>query len=229
MEKTYEDIYKVQEKTHPWFVFRRKLFYNFIKNKKSASILDIGCSSAIFLKYLKKQGFANLEGLEPSENLRKEGHLDITIHKKLPAKKYDVIFLLDVLEHIEDDEQMLKDIKNALKEHGTFYISVPAHPFLWSHHDVVNHHYRRYTKNELKEKLRRAGFKIKRLTYWNMFAFFPMALLRIFKRNSKSSAIENNSKIVLAVYGVILAIENQLIKFFNLPIGVSIIGVLKNE
>src|SRR3989344_6875470 len=106
MEKLYEQLYLQREPNHPWFVARRELFFKLLQGRERELILEVGCGSGIFLKYLSKRGFKNLEGVEPSKALRSSDS-SIVFHKNLPNKKYDVVLSLDVLEHIEDDTAFL--------------------------------------------------------------------------------------------------------------------------
>ena len=72
----------------------------------------------------------------------------------------DIIFMFDVLEHIEDEPRALREIWDVLKPGGVLVMSVPACPGLWSDHDVVNHHFRRYTREGLKTALKEAGLQV---------------------------------------------------------------------
>ncbi|MFX4324646.1 methyltransferase domain-containing protein, partial [Acinetobacter baumannii] len=81
--------------------------------------------------------------------------------------QYDMIAVLDVVEHIEDDVAALEAMAKRLKPGGTILITVPAHQWMWSAHDVVNHHKRRYSKATLIAALERAGLKWRKLGYFN--------------------------------------------------------------
>ena len=121
MDRSYEDVYMVQEKIHPWFQARRSLFYYLLRRTSSfhdKNILDVGCGTGVFLQYLKKKGCKHLEGVEPSLHLKDKTEGNIKIQRDFPKKKYDIILLLDVLEHIKDDDAMLKQIASHLKPNG---------------------------------------------------------------------------------------------------------------
>jgi len=226
MDRSYEDVYVVQEKIHPWFQARRSLFYSLLRRTSSLhgkKILDVGCGAGVFLQHLEKKGCKHLEGLDPSLHLKSKTEGSIKIHKDFPKKKYDIILLLDVLEHIKDDEAMLKQIASHLKPNGLFFLSVPAYQFLWSRHDVMNKHFRRYNKSQVMAKLKKSGFRIQRMTYWNMIVFLPVAFIRLLKLETKSSDLEMGSAFSRGILRLILAIENFLIKIFNFPFGLNII------
>jgi SAM-dependent methyltransferase len=99
-------------------------------------------------------------------------------------EQFDVIGAFDVIEHIEEDEEVLNQIYNACKPGGGVIITVPQHPFLWSAVDVYSCHKRRYTKNELIAKIERAGFEIVDTTSFVSF-LFPLMLLSRLKTKSK--------------------------------------------
>lgn len=82
--------------------------------------------------------------------------------------------MLDVVEHIEDDVAALAAMKSCLKPGGKILIAVPAHQWMWSAHDVVNHHHRRYSKGTLVSAIEKAGLKPRKLGYFNSL-LFPLA------------------------------------------------------
>ncbi len=229
MDRTYEETYAVAEQRHPWFVTRRELFAALAAGERDAGILDVGCGTGIFLTHLKALGFKHLAGVETSENLRaKFRDPTIELFAALPDRTYDVIFMLDVLEHLEDDRGMLAEIRDTLEPGGRFYASVPAHPFLWSHHDEINQHQRRYRRRELKRKLLAAGFKLSKLSYWNMSGLLPTLAARLLRPragSSDSTDFELGNALALKLYGGALRLENRLLKHFPLPLGVSLIAV----
>ncbi len=224
MEEAYEDTYTLAEETHPWFVARRELFAWLGRGERESRVLDFGCGSGIFLVHLKSLGFSHLAGVEVSERLRRSFRDPaIRLISQIPDEPSDAIFALDVLEHIDDDDGTLRALRDRLTDGGRLYVSVPAHPFLWSRHDERNQHKRRYRRSELRTKLQDSGFCIERMSYWNMFAFPPMALIRLLSLTPSSSELETPNKAVLIVAGALLRIENTLLTMFPLPIGISLI------
>ncbi len=228
MDKSYEEIYAVVEERHPWFVARRDLFTSLASSDRQSRILDIGCGTGMFLVHLKSLGFESLAGVETSEDLRtKFRDPSIEVLAEIPDRVYDKVFLLDVLEHIEDDRGTLERIRGLLTPGGCFYLSVPAHPFLWSRHDDINQHQRRYRKAELHEKLESAGFHIHRLSYWNALMFPAIYLARRLKLGDRSSDFDLGNPMAWWLYGVILKLENWWVRRWPLPFGVSLIAVVK--
>ena len=226
MHGEYEARFVEVEAKHPWFAARRKLFAALVDDARDRAILDFGCGTGSFLRALKTAGHANLAGVEPAPGLRAVwADLGLPAHTAWPDQQYDVIFMLDVLEHIADDRGTLAEVRRHLRPGGRFFLSVPAHPFLWSRHDEQNLHQRRYTKRELVEKLRAAGFRIAKLSYWNLCSFLPLAAIRVLKIESQSSELELGNPFVHAVLHRLFAIENALVRRLNLPFGVSLIAI----
>ncbi len=91
----------------------------------------------------------------------------------------DQITLLDVLEHIEDDEAFLNNLYRHLSEEGRLLIAVPAFNVLWSSEDDAAGHFRRYRLRELRRKVESAGFEVLLTSYFYQFLFLPILLVRV--------------------------------------------------
>ncbi len=149
-----------------------------------------------------------------------------------PDNKFDVILALDVLEHIEEDQRSIEAIKNLLVKDGIVLITVPAFMFLWSSHDILNHHKRRYTLKELENKLKSAGFKIERISYFNSILFLPILLYRVFGRlmnKVRSFDAKMPSPALNHILAGIFQLETFILRFLNLPFGVSIIAIARKK
>ena len=139
---------------------------------------------------------------------------------------------LDLIEHLEDDIQALREMARILKPGGALIIFTPAFNFLWGLQDEVGHHYRRYTAGELKRKLRAARLRSQKLTYTNMFLFPLIGAGRVALRligNNVQVTSENDlhpgwSNPLLQR---IFAAERPLLRHMNLPFGVSLLCVAK--
>lgn len=235
MEKNFEKKYHEIEESHFWFKSRRKYIRDLLlKSPRNARILDIGCSSGILLNELRDDGFKteNLFGVDISEaaieNCKKNDLPNTFVmngeHIKL-EEKFDIIIASDCLEHIENDSLALENWFSLLNPNGHIYVFVPAFMSLWSNHDKVNMHFRRYTLNELTMKLKKANFHIQKNSYWNFMLFLPVYLMRKVKKlsTSKNNDSGDLDKIPLAntlLYHLINT-ENKLLSFVNFPIGIS--------
>ena len=137
---------------------------------------------------------ARLEGIEPDEALarlaarRGPARVFQASIDRLPSEIqegcYDGVTMFDVLEHIKDDARALQIVNRKLRHGGRIVLSVPAYMWLWGQQDVVNQHCRRYTQSELRRKLQAAHFTVERMTYFNMFLFPPIAVVRLIARCS---------------------------------------------
>jgi len=233
MDSNYEKEYLIAEQTHPWFICRRKMIYQLIKNlPKTARILEVGCGSGINLLMLKKKGFINLSGIEPSKGMKTNIGIPIFDSVDEIRGSFDVILILDVLEHIPNDSAVLNQLERILTDTGKVIITVPAFNFLWSAHDELNKHYRRYNRKMLYSAVKTTRLKIIRSFYWNSFLFLPIALTKILKRNISQikSDIRPMSTYSSIIYSYLLYIENLCINLrIDFPFGVSLVAVLKKK
>ncbi|TAL65415.1 MAG: methyltransferase domain-containing protein, partial [Bacteroidetes bacterium] len=130
------------------------------------------------------------------------------------------IGLFDVLEHIKEDLDFLKCIRNVLIKKGRFYLTVPAFNYLWSEEDNLSGHYRRYSKNSISDLLITVGFKIEYCSYNFLFLPVPIFLLRalLYKLGfrMKEKVIENATK---AHRPVNKFVSNMIEKFLNFELG----------
>lgn len=239
----YQEMEKL-EKFHWWFIYRQNILKIVLKNylsnlDKDATILDIGCGTGGNIQLLS-HFYKNIIGVEPNEraieyckgknlpNIIKSGLPDLTGVEDSTA---DVILLFDVLEHVNDDSLALSVIKNKLKDGGYLILTVPAFAFLWSTHDEVFHHKRRYNIKQIKNMLKTLDLKIVKLSYL-YFALFPLILfMRILKNFFKPLAnaddFQLNNKFLNTLLIAFLFPEKILLKYINFPVGSSILAVVK--
>ena len=141
------------------------------------------------------------------------------------TEKFDIIIASDNLEHLEKETQAIVNWKDLLKTGGKMYVFVPAFMSLWSYHDEVNMHYRRYTKKELVTKLTAQNLKIHKSGYWNFFLFIPVYLFRRLtsklKNKSAESDITIGSPLINKILLGLVNFENILLRTFSFPFGVS--------
>ncbi|MFA4955738.1 MAG: class I SAM-dependent methyltransferase [Candidatus Methanoperedens sp.] len=166
---------------------------NNVINKKGSIILEVGSSSGYFLRDLKLTApNAFIVGsdciFEPLERLAKNIQnipliqFDLTLCP-LPDNSVDAVVLLNVLEHIEDDQKALQQLYRILKKNGIAVIEVPANPIIYDFYDEYLKHYRRYMIDELIIKSENAGFKIKKASH---LGFFLYPFFMFIKKQSKS-------------------------------------------
>jgi len=246
-------IFNEIESNHWWWLGRRKItgvFLDKINLQKECKILDGGCGTGAELIFLQQYGEVYGVDLSPiaikfckERGLSKVKVADLS---KLPFQDnfFDLVCLMDVIEHIKDSQIILKEIKRVLKPGGHVFLTVPALPFIFSLHDTQQGHFRRYRKSSLREFFDKAGFKEKRLSYFNFLLSPPIIFIRLLSRISVignkianfDSRVNNNLNYSISKISPVnkflyhcFAAESVLMKFTNLPLGVSIIALYENE
>lgn len=185
---------------------------NNINTLRSYGKVDVLEDEITFIEYLKKHKFKNIsnyfKGLEEINY------------------KYDLIILLDVLEHIEESQSFLFKLKTILNENGSIVIGVPAYKFLWSVHDERLNHFRRYTWKILKDESK--DYKIFKRYGFN-YLLLPIRYLQI-KFSNNIHTVNESSKLVNNFLFFISKIENSLRKFrINPKFGISLYAILKHK
>lgn len=107
----------------------------------------------------------------------------------------DLVFSSNVLEHIENDISVLKSIQNKLSKNGFLYLYLPANKILWSKVDESVGHYRRYTRSELKKKLKLTGFEVLSIRYADSVGYIAIIIMKLLKYNT-DKVIESPSKLI---------------------------------
>lgn len=240
MQASYETIYHTLERNHFWFRARRHYILNLLarwRMPKSAAILEVGCSGGPLLRELAARGYGNVSGIDLSEsgialcheqNIPNTSVQDAT-RMNFADGQFDLIIASDILEHIPDEAAALREWRRVLKPGGKLLVMVPAFMFLWSQHDVVNLHYRRYTRGSLTRAMRGAGFRISMSGYWNGALFPPVAAVRLARRllphPKERGDIRPTPGLLNAAAYQLLKLENTLaLMGLRAPIGVSVIA-----
>lgn len=221
--------------SHWWFLGRSKVVEAVLGRylpPDPGAILDIGPGYGGMAGLLTRYG--SPEGLEPHTDahpyLRQLGYAELypdDFPEKFPAKKYGLVTMFDVLEHIKDDEKALEIVgAELLREQGFLVLTVPAFPGLWSRHDELNRHYRRYTLPELNRKARKAGFTPLKTTYFMSF-LLPPALLARFLGGNRAPELSLPPALLNRILTGIFASEAFWLKNFNFPLGLSALGIYR--
>jgi SAM-dependent methyltransferase len=234
------EVIKNHQSDHWWFSGRARIVESVLMSRfkeKAGSILDVGAGFGGMIPMLKKRG--EVEALEPYEeasgylkDLGVKVHVqDIESFFQSNQKKYDIITLFDVLEHIKDDFNIFKRIFECLNPGGYLVFTVPAVQKLWGLHDEIHEHYRRYSKKRIRQ-ITGSLFKIEKLSYYNFF-LFPFAFLqRKFGGKIKKGEMDVHetpgflNKILYYIFISEILFLKPGIPF---PIGVSLMGILKKQ
>ena len=145
--------------------------------------------------------------------------------------KFDLIILADVLEHLKNDKKELLKLKKCLNKKGLILITVPAYKFLFSKKDEILGHYRRYNKEEIKKLFK--NFNPIKLTYFNFLLFIPISIsiiiLKILRINFIDEVEKMPNRIINKLLFIIFILEKKIIKNFNLPFGISLLGLFEKK
>ena len=237
--KVYDQMAKL-DSLHWWFTARRRILDGVIERivrpPQDARILELGAGTGHNLAMLSRFGRVEASELDPvardlaSERLgRPVVEAALPDLSMFPAASYDLVALLDVLEHVTDDRGSLFAIRDLLKPGGALLLTVPINPWMWSAHDVAHHHHRRYRRSEIRKLALDAGYDIDMLSPFNSLLFPPIAAVRLVGKltgkddsdDAMPSAPVN--KVLDAVFGM----ERGLIGRVPLPFGVSLVAVLR--
>jgi SAM-dependent methyltransferase len=233
-EPLYQQFYEI-ENDHWWFAARRKILIAYLRHRIDTSprmkLLDVGCGTGAILAEASQ--YFDAYGLDASpqavEFCQRRGLSKLFVGNldDYPGgERFDIITLLDVIEHIDDDLGVLKQAYARLNNKGHVLITVPAYQWLWSSHDVVNHHKRRYTRHQLSTVVANAGFHVDHVTYFNTL-LFPIALLRrVFARAINRQQADDflipSGPVNAALYGI-FRLEQSAVPYATIPFGLSVL------
>jgi len=246
----------LEEDRHWWFATRTRAILAYLDRYvgpgKERRVLDVGCGAANMTHHLRHYGqvvgvdnnprplvVARQRGLEAYE-----GRAD-----DLPFgdEQFDLVALLDTVEHVPDDDKVFQECWRVLqgpdtaagRPAGKLLVTVPAFMFLWSQNDVLNLHQRRYTAAELKSRLERHGFRVLRISYNNFFIFPLAAALILLRRNRAEPKLasphfdeeayqvemEPAPPLLNGLLTALGKLEVALLRRVNLPVGTSLIAI----
>lgn len=224
------------DSTHWWYRARRDILADYLTRAGNlpagARILEIGCGTGHNLPMLARFGTVEAIEIDPAARAIASARLgkpvgDAPLPELTGIERgaYDLIAVLDVVEHIEDDVAALKAMGECLRPGGKILIAVPAHQWLWSAHDVVNHHHRRYSKATLHAAIVAAGLRHNGLRWFNAL-LFPLAVAaRIAGRLTGKDDSDNSPPPgpINALFERVFRLERHLLGRVPLSPGVSIV------
>jgi SAM-dependent methyltransferase len=231
------------EKGHFWFEGRNRLILWGLRKyaPDAKSLLEVGCGTGVVLQAVRQSAprmrlcgseiFA--DGL-PFAAQRLPGTELIQMDaRNLPFEsEFDAVGMFDVLEHIEEDTVVLREVWRSVKPGGTVFITVPQHPTLWSAVDEHSYHKRRYVAADLKAKLTGTGFEVLRLTSFISLLLPVLILSRLqyrqgLKQLTPGEALEINP-LVNSLFSKVLTLERVLIRLgLSLPAGGSLFAIAR--
>jgi SAM-dependent methyltransferase len=196
MDRDYELQTHQAEDRHWWYRGRRSVLERVIGDLRlpaRARILDAGCGSGRNMVEFARHG--TVTGIELSDTsvalARERGAGEVVegsvLDMPFDADAFDLAASLDVIEHLQDDLQALRELRRVVAPGGSLLLTVPAYQWLWSGHDEINHHHRRYTRRSLQRIGEQAGWHQVRTTYFNSLLLPAAILLRVLDRFSRKT------------------------------------------
>jgi SAM-dependent methyltransferase len=243
----FYDEYNRIENTHWWFLGRRRIFLRLLSDylapRETALILDVGCGTGTTLGYLSPYGRGVGVDIEQAalEYARQRGVRRVVqaagTGLAFSDDTFDLICVLDILEHVDDDASALRECHRTCKPGGLMLLTVPAYRFLWGRQDEISRHRRRYVAPDVRQRVTGAGFSIQRLTYFNVILFPIIAAIRLFRRwrgprpreTLRSDFSMTQPGRLNDVLAVIFASESLLLPYVDLPFGVSVLCVAEKK
>ena len=239
MERAVYEAMAELDQRHWWYVARRQVIDALIRRRAmppaGARLLEIGCGTGHNLGMLGR--FGTVDALEVDDTARAlaEQRLGRKVLSAplpelagVPERSYDLVAAFDVVEHIPDDEAAIAGIARLLKPGAKLVLTVPAHQWMWSAHDVVNHHQRRYSKGGLKRLIRSSPLKLEAIGYFNSLLFPLAAAARL--AGKVLGKTESDDKLppapVNALFRTLFGLERHLVGRVPLPAGVSLFALL---
>jgi SAM-dependent methyltransferase len=231
----FKDVQFGAEENHFWFRAKYDLIHVLLRNisaSKKIKILDVGAGTGQDLKTIKQ--FGDVYAIDLDEKAIELIPAAFVVEKKVadvlqipyPNDYFDFVVAFDVLEHIKEDSGATQEILRVLRPGGSFVFTVPAFNCIYSSHDKILNHYRRYNKRMINTLLK--NFECKKLGYWFFSLFLPALIVRMFDRNISSR------KAFFCIFNrllySILKVENWLIsKGVKFPFGLSIFGIYEKK
>jgi SAM-dependent methyltransferase len=239
VEREAYDALRHQQDSHWWFQGRREILTALLKQvmpatAKRPAILEAGCGYGGNLRMLAQ--FGSVSGFELDDSARQYAATTYgtpVVSGRLPEQpgfadqRFDLIVMLDVLEHIEDDTASLARLRAMLNPGGIIVITVPALPWLWSRHDEIHHHKRRYSRKGLQHALRSARLTPVKMGFFNTL-LLPLAIgqrlmARLFSREARVDDVP--PKALNSALAAIFALERRMIGKVAMPLGLSLFAV----
>lgn len=228
------------ESDHWWFtgkrLFMRRLLGDHLRSKdRTLRILDVGCGTGA--NAIELSGYGSVTACDRSLDAlgmaagRGVRRLCAASAPDLPfaTGTFDVVTAFDILEHVEDDAGFLRDLERVLVPGGALAIHVPAWPSMWSHHDEILEHKRRYTYRGLHALLDASGLRIEHLGWASCAIFLPTAAVRWTRRliGSGQEAVDagNVPPPVNSALRAVYRVEAELAARVGLPFGVSLAAI----
>ncbi len=248
MEQQVYSLFSEIQATHWWFVARRRIIADvlqkFLRTRATQRIAEIGCGTGAMLPMLAQ--FGEAWGIDNSPEA-----VQLCLNKKIPhvylendpawrATQFEGMAFFDVIEHVPDDVAFMKNCLAQLQHQGWVVITVPAFMFLWSEHDVLNQHYRRYNAPQLRRVIAQVGLQLERMTYFNTLLFPAIAAARMATKTVRALSpkkqqgtanlrtdFDRNISFLNQPLQILFASERFGLRRCNFPFGTSLLALAR--
>lgn len=253
MDREYYQKFYKYEREHWYFLVRSRIIRDILARRKDLNsapkILNVGVATGATSEMLGFFGdvvsveFDKEVALFTETVLKKKVYNDSITDLPFKANSFDIVCAFDVIEHVDDDGRAIMEMYRVCKPEGIVYLTVPAFMSLWSDHDVINHHKRRYRLHQIRKLFHGIHGTEAYAGHFNSLLFMPIFFARMFinliakaRKNHKRTAdfdfISEKSifgRLVNSVLGFFFSLEIHLLKFIRFPFGVSIIYLWKKK
>jgi ubiquinone/menaquinone biosynthesis C-methylase UbiE len=245
----YERMYTLED-TYWWFQGRMRMIETILKaymkkKPRSGRVLDVGCGTGLMLNRMKRWNPVGMDLSKQSMKFCKHrGIKNLMIGNvlEIPLKNQsmDLVLALDLIEHVENDQGMIQELSRVTRPGGYLMATVPAHQHLWSDHDIALHHHRRYSFSGFKRLLKSGGFEPVKYSYGITFTYHGITAFRYLQRWwQKATGVQETARPKTHLIPLpwflntplikLLHIEAFLLKYINLPFGISIMALCKKK
>ncbi len=236
MDPGYGRHYRELYENHWWWRAREgtlvEELHRLFPDSRALAILDVGCGDGLFFERLRQ--FGEVEGIESEAALvdpRGPNRSRITVApfdaSFNPGKRYDLILMLDVLEHLDAPEEALRHAVSLLRAGGKMVVTVPAFRMVWTNHDRLNEHRTRFTKRSFRLVAASAGIEIIEMRYFFIWLFAAKLATRmaelILPREPRNPRIPSSG--INGFLYQVSRFEEKLTRIIPAPIGSSLLVV----
>jgi SAM-dependent methyltransferase len=240
MDVKEEDILGPEISRHWYYVSKGRALKHFLQHVRKASLLDVGAGSGVFSRQLLDAGICEqatcVDPAYAEERTELHNGHEIAFVRSVERPTHDLLLMMDVLEHVDDDVGLLRQYSEHLPGGGWVLITVPAFQFLWSGHDVFLEHRRRYTRRQIEDVVERAGLSVVRSRYFFGLLFPVAAMIRLFGAwrrkvagGAPQSDLRKSSAPVNKVLTLIHDLERATLFRFNGIAGLSVFCLARRK
>lgn len=240
MDRSVRRVFKDRYEEHWYFAARTSVLGAFIDRfcptRAGTTVGDLGAGTGAVLARVADSAVGVAVEREPDlagVGVKRYGlrYVVASLGDGIPLRRstFDMILMLDVLEHLLDDGRVLAEACQVVRPGGRVLLTVPAFQGLWSSHDELHHHHRRYAKRQLVDMVAGTGLVVERVTYFNTLLFPLIAASRLLERLSLRRAevdgrtdYDRTPRPLTGALEWIFKQERHLVRHWRLPIGVSL-------